>query len=185
MFDNINPRSICDKENHLSDPCFENIFIEDNELLSKIKEKFVNKLEDFNEPWDKIITKANENDELNRFRKIGSYPAYLDLYYSKHVETTEEKEHRIICNYLRHVVLPYDETFSVYRDDLLVSKNLVLKVWVEAMEAIVNKYPCLVESYNKSFQLKKEWFEGKIVGGITLKEVFEHQAKHNQKSSLF
>lgn len=87
----------------------------------------------------------------------GPYALYLRVSLKKYPEAKEDRISRLIVNYLRHMVIDYDERCfyaSIKKDYSLPYFDELYKI---ALEEIIRCYPKYKYAYNFCLETKKDW----------------------------
>lgn len=87
----------------------------------------------------------------------GPYALYLRVSLKKYPEAKEDRVSRLIVNYLRHMVIDYDERCfyaSIKKDYSLPYFDELYKI---ALEEIIRCYPKYKYAYNFSLETKRDW----------------------------
>ena len=87
----------------------------------------------------------------------GPYALYLRISLKKYPEAKEDRISRLIVNYLRHMVIDYDERCfyaSIKKDYSLPCFDELYKI---ALEEIIRCYPKYKYAYNFCLETKKDW----------------------------
>ena len=87
----------------------------------------------------------------------GPYALYLRVSLKKYPEAKEDRISRLIVNYLRHMVIDYDERCfyaSIKKDYSLPYFDELYKI---ALEDIIRCYPKYKYAYNFCLETKKDW----------------------------
>lgn len=87
----------------------------------------------------------------------GPYALYLRVSLKKYPEAKEDRISRLIVNYLRHMVIDYDEKCfyaSIKKDYSLPYFDELYKI---ALEEIIRCYPKYKYAYNFCLETKKDW----------------------------
>lgn len=87
----------------------------------------------------------------------GPYALYLRVSLKKYPEAKEDRISRLIVNYLRHMVIDYDERCfyaSIKKDYSLPYFDELYKI---ALEEIIRCYPKYKYAYNFCLETKRDW----------------------------
>lgn len=87
----------------------------------------------------------------------GNYVRFLNLWISYYGETKEQKERRLICNFVRHKLTSYDSLIEKSTKGCWVPREFFDYVWNQVMIAIVSKYPFLGETYRTGVLIKRAY----------------------------
>lgn len=107
--------------------------------------------------FEELLVKAQEEAQ-ERLKGLPSpYELYMSDYNKMFPESDQDKSGRLVGNYLRHKVTPYEIIMYEIMDQFWVPEAFFNYIWKVVMLEIVRKFPQIRGAYERGLKAKEEY----------------------------
>lgn len=126
--------------------------------LTKAEEQYEKMLKDYSKTYEELIPTSLEHAKKIESRmKDNWFSQFVDIFCKEDKEPEDERIARLCGNYLRHVIIEYDQTIKYLYKNYWVPEGYIDLLWEVAMEVIIEKYPQIQPAYERGLRIKAEY----------------------------
>ena len=126
--------------------------------IQKAKREYEKVLKDFPLTYEELTPIALEYAKrIEPIMEGNWFSEFVTIFCKEDNEPEDERIARLCGNYLRHVVIDYDETIDDLYENFWVPVGLITDLWKAAMNVIVAKYPQIQPAYTRGLRIKEAY----------------------------